>query len=95
MDWLYGFIWTAIPLWVWIIAGGVLVGAAWRTFGLHGVLGGLLALLTLGAYRQGYRDADARKPPLVPVEDYERAIVESPKRKRKTLVDLFAEWGNR
>lgn len=74
IDWLLNFVWTAIPLWVWIIIGGVLIGAAWRTFGWQGVIGGLLALLTLGAYRQGYRDSNERKPPMVPVEDYERGI---------------------
>lgn len=89
IDWIFNFIWTAIPLWVWIIAGGVLLGAAWRTFGWQGVVGGLAALVTLGAYRQGYRDASERKPPLVPVEDYERAIVESPPRKRRTLMDII------
>lgn len=89
IDWLFHFAWTAIPLWVWVIIGGVLIGAAWRTFGWQGVVGGLAALLTLGVYRQGYRDADARKPPLVPVKDYEREIAASPPRKRRTLMDIL------
>lgn len=89
IDWLLHFVWTAIPLWVWMIIGGVLLGAAWRTFGWQGVVGGLAAFLTLGVYRQGYRDADARKPPLVPVEEYEREIIAPPPRKRRTLMDIL------
>lgn len=81
---------STVPTWVWIVVGGVLIGAAWRTFGWQGVVGGALALLTLGAYRQGWRDRDAQKPPLVPVEDYELPIAEEPPRqKRRTLEDIW------
>jgi hypothetical protein len=81
---------STVPTWVWIVVGGVLIGAAWRTFGWQGVVGGALALLTLGAYRQGWRDRDAQKPPLVPVEDYERPIAgEVKKPRRKTLMDIL------
>lgn len=72
--WIANFIWTAIPLWVWFFVGCILLGMAWRAFGWQGVIGGLLALLTLGAYRQGYRDSNDRKPPMVPIEDYEKLI---------------------
>ena len=92
IDWLLNFIWTAIPLWVWFIIGGVALGAAWKTFGWQGVMGGLVALVTLGIYRKGYRDAAARNPPLVPVkeypvEDYERAIIEpaQPNKPRRNI----------
>jgi hypothetical protein len=100
MDWLWNFAvsfaLSTIPTWVWVVIAGVLIGAAWRTFGWQGVVGGALAILTLGAYRQGWRDRDASKPPLVPVEDYERAIVaDPPKPRRKTLVDLFDELRRR
>lgn len=90
IDWIWSFLWGAIPTWVWIVIGGVAVGAAWRTFGWQGVVGGLLALLTLGAYRQGWQDRDASKPPLVPVEDYEQEVVgDVPRKRRRTLMDIM------
>lgn len=90
IDWVWSFLWGMIPTWVWVVIAGVLLGAAWRTFGWQGVIGGLLALLTLGAYRQGWRDRDASKPPLVPFEDYERGIVEeAPRKRRRTLMDII------
>lgn len=82
MDWIFNFLLGAIPTWVWIIVGGVALGAAWRTFGWQGVVGGLLAILTLGAYRQGWRDHGAGKPPLVPLEDHEEAMSPIPRRRR-------------
>lgn len=88
IDWALNLIWTAIPLWVWIVVGGVLLGAAWRTFGWQGVVGGLAALVTLGAYRQGYRDASARKKPAIPVESYQEPIA-PPKPRVRTIFDIF------
>lgn len=89
IDWLFHLVWTAIPLWVWIIAAGIALGAAWRTFGWQGVVGGLIALVTLGVYRQGYRDAAGRRPPLVPIEEHEREIATPPPRERRTLIDIL------
>jgi hypothetical protein len=90
MEWVLNFIWTTVPLWVWIIIGGVLLGGAWRTFGWQGVLGGLLSLLTLGAYRQGYRDAHSRRPPVVPIEPYKPPAPQpAPRPRRRTLMDIL------
>ena len=94
IDWLLNFIWTAIPLWVWFVVTFVAIGAAWKTFGWPGVVGGLVALVTLGVYRKGYRDAAACKPPMVPVEDYERAIIEpvqpdKPRRNMWSVQDIL------
>lgn len=55
MDWLIAFLLSWVPAWVWIVA----IGWAWKVFGWQGVAGGLLAVLTLGAYRQGWRDRDS------------------------------------
>lgn len=84
IEWLWnglvGFILGAIPTWVWVIAAGVGIGWAWKTFGWQGVAGGVMAVITFGAYRQGWRDRGAGKKPLAPIEDFEEAIA-PPKRK--------------
>lgn len=63
---VFGFLIEVIPWWGWVIIIGALVGAFWRwavvfykTFGWQGVLGVAVALLTLGAYRQGWLDHKA------------------------------------
>lgn len=56
MDWLLSWLLGSVPAWVWIVVAGVALGTAWRVFGWQGIVGGLLAVLTLGAYRQGWRD---------------------------------------
>lgn len=70
MDWLWK---TAlnvllgwVPTWAWIILAGLVIGWAWKTFGWQGVFGGVIAVLTLGAYRQGWRDRGEGKAPIVP-----------------------------
>jgi hypothetical protein len=94
MDWLWngivGFVLGSIPTWVWIIVAGLAIGWAWKTFGTQGVLGALVAVLTLGAYRQGWRDHDQGKPPIVPVEPLRPPVAPPPPRKRrKTLMDIL------
>lgn len=46
-----------VPWPVWLVIGGLGLGWAWKTFGWQGLVGAGLALLTFGAYRQGWRDA--------------------------------------
>lgn len=82
MDWLVSFLLSWVPTWVWVVAAGVAIGWAWKVFGWQGVAGGLLALLTLGAYRQGWRDRGGDKPPALPIEDYEQDLAPPPKRRR-------------
>lgn len=94
MDWLwYGLVSCAlgsVPAWVWIIVAGVSIGWAWKQFGWQGVAGGLLAVLTLGAYRQGWRDRGEGKPPVVPVEPIQPPRVEpAPPKRRRTLMDIW------
>lgn len=48
-----------IPIWVWIIVAGLLLGWAWKTFGWQGLLGAAAAIVTLGAYRKGWKDRDS------------------------------------
>lgn len=63
-----------IPWWVWIVLAGLLIGWTWKTFGWQGVVGAALAILTLGAYRQGWRDNQARlrgRETVAHVEDVE------------------------
>lgn len=45
-----------IPVWVWIIVAALALGWAWKTFGWQGLVAVGLAVLTLGAYRKGWRD---------------------------------------
>lgn len=87
MNWLFDFLLAAVPTWAWIVIAGVAIGACWRAFGWQGVVGGALAIVTLGAYRQGWRDRDANKPPLVPIPQ-PRPVPG----KVKTVVDFLREW---
>lgn len=82
MEWIISFLLGWVPAWVWVVVAGVAIGWAWKVFGWQGVAGGLLAVLTLGAYRQGWRDRDSDKPPTLPIEDYERELAPPPKRRR-------------
>lgn len=91
MDWIIHFLLGWVPAWAWIIIAGLALGWAWRMFGWQGIVGAGLAILTLGAYRQGWRDRDADKPPLVPIEDYEEPLAPPPRRKRNpwSVVDII------
>lgn len=57
MDWILG----VAPWWAWAIVAGALVGLAWRVFGWQGIVGAAVAVLTLGAYRQGWKARDDRE----------------------------------
>lgn len=89
MDWLWetivGFVLGAIPVWVWIVIAGLAIGWAWKTFGVQGVLGALVAVLTLGAYRQGWRDRGEGKAPIVPVEPLRPPVAPPVPRKRRNI----------
>lgn len=94
MDWLWNSLWhflvnglAGLPGWILLIVGGVLLGVAFKVFGWQGVVGGLIALLTLGAYRQGWKDHGDNKPPFVPVEMKPPDL--PPPKSRPTIRDLF------
>jgi len=90
MDWLINFVLSAVPIWVWVIVAGVVLGAAWRWFGWQGIVGGLAAVLTLGAYRQGWRDRDKGVGHVVPPGDkLVGKYTPSPVRKRRTVIDIL------
>lgn len=96
MDWLFDAARSVllgwVPGWLWIVAAGVAMGWAWKVFGWQGVVGGLLAVLTLGAYRQGWRDRGQGKPsiPTLPIEDYEQELAPPPKRRKiRTVMDIL------
>lgn len=96
MDWLFqsvvGFFLSTVPLWVWIIIAGLAIGWAWKTFGTQGIVGALAAILTLGAYRQGWNDRGSGKPPVIPVEPIkpvERSPPPAPRRKIRTVWDIL------
>ncbi|WDR03612.1 hypothetical protein PSQ19_05960 [Devosia algicola] len=63
MDWLISIAMGFVPWWVWIIIAGATIGAAFKYLGWQGVLGAAIAVLTLGAYREGWRSRDRYKPP--------------------------------
>jgi hypothetical protein len=62
----FGF--NSVPWWVWFIVAGLLLGWAWKTFGWQGLVGAALAVLTVGAYRQGWRDSQVRRGKITQVE---------------------------
>lgn len=89
----FGF--NSVPWWVWFILAGLLLGWAWRTFGWQGLVGAGLAVLTIGAYRQGWRDSQVKRGKLTQVEadakrttPLERVVNRVRKSKhRKTIFD--------
>lgn len=92
MDWLWNGLWhflvnglAGLPGWVLLIAAFVAIGLAFRFFGPQGVAGAVVALLTLGAYRQGWKDRGDGKPPFVPI-DVPAPDPPVPKR-RRTILD--------
>ncbi len=50
-----------VPLWVWVILAALALGWAWKTFGWQGLVAVAIAMLTLGAYRKGWKDSDSLK----------------------------------
>lgn len=80
-----------IPAWVWIIVAGLLIGWAWKTFGWQGVLGAALAVLTIGAYRQGWKSRDSLETENVdgPDADPSPAKPKRPKRPVKPPEDTW------
>lgn len=96
MDWLaslaWRFLWDGIaglPGWLLLIVAGAALGVAWGFLGWRGMVGIALAVLTLGAYRQGWKDHGDNKPPFVPVEIKVKAPEPPPKPSRPTIRDLF------
>ena len=51
IDWLLGI----LPWWAWALAAGAALGLAWRVFGWQGMLGAAVAVMSFGAYRQGWK----------------------------------------
>jgi hypothetical protein len=95
MDWLWNSAWhflvnglAGLPGWLLLVVAAGLLGVAFKIMGWQGVLGMALGLLTLGAYRQGWKDHGDNKPPFVPVE-VKAPDPPIPKRKPKTLLDLL------
>lgn len=98
MDWLWntvvGFLVGTVPLWVWVIVAGLVIGWAWKTFGTQGIIGALIAVLSLGAYRQGWRDRGEGKTPIIPVKPIHRPTAAAPvpskqRRKIRTVWDIL------
>lgn len=92
LDWLTNAAFGFVPTWVWVVAAGLLIGWAWRTFGWQGIVGALAAVVTLGAYRQGWRDRDSRDSDVIgkrhPVTG-DPVVGRAPPSKRRTLVDIL------
>lgn len=82
-----------VPTWVWVVAAGLAIGWAWRVFGWQGIVGALAAVVTLGAYRQGWRDRGGedvvgRSHPDRP-EDKVVGVERATPARRRTLVDIL------
>lgn len=90
MDWLISVSMGWVPTWVWIVAAGIGLGWAWKVFGWQGVVGGLAAVVTLGAYRQGWRDGRGPIGQRHPVTGDPVVGVENPPpRRRRTVMDIL------
>lgn len=90
-DWIVWLVLGWVPWWAWVIVAGVAIGWAWKVFGWQGVAGGLLAVLTLGAYRQGWRDGRAGRETVAtkPIEMPRPQTKAPPPKKRRTLMDIL------
>jgi len=67
-DSLTSFTFGFIPTWVWVVIAVLAAAWVWRQFGWQGLVGLGLLILTFGAYRQGWRDAKAKRKPVVPID---------------------------
>lgn len=86
-----------VPWYVWVIAGALGLAFGWRfavgfykVFGWQGVLLVLVAILTLGAYRQGWLDHRTATRTGIPKDDPlfdlgPKAKAAKPRRKRTTI----------
>lgn len=98
-NWLVSFTFGFIPTWVWVLLGILALAYAYKKFGLWGLIGVGLFVLTAGAYRQGWRDRDKGVNPFFPVGKKawpEVQPVDTPKapkkgRNPKSLIDIFRE----
>lgn len=84
-----GFAIEVVPWWAWALLAGLLVALAiklYKVLGWQGIVGALVFILTVGAYRQGWRNAWQRHN-----EGKFDAPVPLPrvKRKRPTFFDMF------
>lgn len=95
---MIGWLLDHIPTWALVVAGIVILLAAWRLLGLRGLLATLGALVTLGAYRAG-RTAGAgdalakqQKANEKAVQDYERIDAETDRMSDGDLDASNAPW---
>jgi hypothetical protein len=61
LNWAFG-----LPWYVWAVPAAVLIGIAvklYETAGWKGILGAVMLIITVGAYRQGWNDASQRRGP--------------------------------
>jgi hypothetical protein len=91
-DWIWqhvlgpaiGGVFGVIPFWVWIILAALALGWAWRTFGWQGLVAVGLAVITLGAYRKGWKDRDSLSAEHVDGPDAEPPVsINKPKKKQR------------
>jgi len=87
IDWIL----SAVPWWAWAVAAGLALGLAWRVFGWQGMVAAVVAVLTLGAYRQGRLDG---RGPLGKRHDVNRddvvvGVETAPPKKRRSVVDIL------
>lgn len=89
LDWIRDAVFLFVPGWVWIILIVLAAVWVWRKFGWQGLVALGIAILTFGAYRQGWRDARVgmKKPRFgIPVGEepqWPEVTPEPPKRKKK------------
>lgn len=94
---LQGFLIEVVPWYVWVIVAALALAVGWRVavafwklFGWQGVLLLGVAVLTLGAYRQGWLDHRAATRTGIPKDDplfdlSPKAKAAKPRRKRQTV----------
>jgi hypothetical protein len=77
LNWAFG-----LPWYVWVVPAAVIIGIAvklYRVAGWQGVLGAIMLVVTIGAYRQGWKDSARRRGPdsFEPIKKKETRTVQS------------------
>jgi hypothetical protein len=81
-----------VPIWVWIIIAALALGWAWKTFGWQGLVAVGLAVLTLGAYRKGWKDRNSLGAEHVDGADAEPPFTRPKPKPRKPISSKGDDW---
>lgn len=89
LDWLLG----QLPWWTWAVVAVVILLLVLKWFGWQGLIAAGLAVAAFFGYRQGWKDNQEGKTPIVPVDPIQVRPPENKPRVKKKMKTLV-EWLN-